>query len=89
MLTFSYAFLRVAMIRWRVPELLRVRGWTPYRLAKESGLTLPAAYRLAKGDPVERIEVASLEALCDVFGVEPGELIERLPGRKAQPPRGR
>lgn len=70
------------MIRWRIPELLHKRGWTAYRLASESGLTVPAAYRLAKGDPVQRIDTITLEKLCELFCVEPGELIERVPSAR-------
>jgi DNA-binding Xre family transcriptional regulator len=66
------------VIKWRIPELLQTRGWTPYRLAKESGITISLAYRLATGDPVHRIDAMTLETLCDVFDVGPGELIERV-----------
>jgi DNA-binding Xre family transcriptional regulator len=74
------------MIRWRVPELLKKRGWTPGQLAAESGLSRPAAYRLAKGGPVPRIDATTLDRLCELFDVEPGELIERVPngGRRAR-----
>ena len=67
------------MIRWRIIELLGERGWTPYRLAHEAGITIPAAYRLAKDKPVQRIDTATLESLCDVFRVAPCDLIERVP----------
>jgi len=61
------------MIRWRVPDLLQECGSTPNQLAAESGLSRPAAYRLAKGGPVSRIDTATLEKLCELFDVEPGE----------------
>ena len=64
------------MIRWRIPELLRLRGWSAYRLAQETGLTMPAASRLAKGEPVQRIDAATLDKLCAAFQVQPGELLE-------------
>lgn len=66
------------MIRWKIAELLEKRGWKAYRLAQEAKLTVPAAYRLAKGDAVRRIDTATLERLCDVFNVEPAALIERV-----------
>lgn len=64
------------VIRLRVAELLEERGWTAYRLAKEAGLTMPVAYRLA--DPsgeFARLESSTLEKLCEVFDVQPGELL--------------
>lgn len=78
--------LAPAMIRWRIPELLKERGWTAYRLAQETGLTVPAAYRLAKGEPVQRIDAATLETLCETFGVQPGDLLE---WERNSPKRGR
>jgi DNA-binding Xre family transcriptional regulator len=75
----------LAMIRWRIPELLEERGWTPYRLAQQSGLTVPAAYRLAKGKAVQRIDAATLETLCKLFNAKPGdllELVDKPPRRK-------
>lgn len=63
------------MLRLRVVELLKQRGWTRYRLAKESGLTLNQAYRVARPDGrFTRLERKTLERLCRAFGVEPGEL---------------
>jgi DNA-binding Xre family transcriptional regulator len=68
---------KTQMIRWRVPELLEARGWTAYRLAQEAGLTMTAAYRLAKPGAIQRIDTATLEALCDVFRCGPGDLLVR------------
>jgi hypothetical protein len=72
------------MIRLRVAELLRVRGWTAYRLAREAHLPLATAYRLA--DPAyvpERLEVATLERLANIFKIGPGELLDRVPAKAA------
>lgn len=71
------------MVRLRVAELLEERGWTAYRLAKETGLTVPAAYRLAKSSGrFQRLEADTLERLCTAFGVEPGELLEWKPEKR-------
>lgn len=70
------------MIRWRIPELLEERGWTGYTLAGKTGLTVPATYRLAKGGPLGRVDARTLEAMCDAFGVEPGDLLERIPDKR-------
>lgn len=64
------------MIRLRVVELLEKRGWTAYRLAKEAGISVPAAYRLANPDgEFDRLEAVTLEKLCAAFRVQPGALL--------------
>jgi DNA-binding Xre family transcriptional regulator len=64
------------VIRWRLPELLEKRGWTAYRLAQETGLTVPAAYRLAKeGRELQRLDMETLDTLCRVLRVKPGQLL--------------
>ncbi len=71
------------MVRFRLAEILEKRGWTAYRLAQEADLTVPAAYRLA--DPshrVQRLDMTTLDTLCRVLGVQPGELLEYTPDRK-------
>lgn len=64
------------MIRWNVKAPLEARGWTPYRLAKETGLTIPTAYKLAKDPPAARIDAVTLAALCNALELEPGDLLE-------------
>ncbi|HXE58500.1 MAG TPA: helix-turn-helix transcriptional regulator [Gemmatimonadales bacterium] len=69
-------------IQLRVQELLRARGMTPYRLAKASGgrISLSSAYRLARADGrFSCIRASVLEALCDIFSVGPGDVIECTP----------
>jgi putative transcriptional regulator len=68
------------MIRFRLSEVLERKGWTPYRLAQETGLTVPTAYRLA--DPelrFGRFTTDTLDRLCDALEVQPGELLEWVP----------
>lgn len=69
-------------MRLRLPELLAEHKppLTPYGVAKASKgrISLTTIYRLNRN----RGQVASfdrelLEALCDVFGVSPGALLER------------
>lgn len=55
---------------------------TAYELAKASGgrISLAAIYRLKKsGGRVRYIDARMLEAMCDVFGVDPAELLEYRP----------
>lgn len=68
------------MIRLRLAELLKARNWTPYRLAQETGLTVPTVYRLANPDAqFGRITVDTLDRLCAALRVQPGELLEWMP----------
>jgi DNA-binding Xre family transcriptional regulator len=72
-------------VRLRIPELLDEKDITPYHLAKQSGgrISLSAAYRYARlKGKVRSFDGVVLEALCDVLGVEPGELLERDAKRK-------
>ena len=68
-------------MRLTLPELMAARGLkTAYSLERyaKGALTMSSAHRLVKaaGKP-KRVDLATLDALCDVFGVEPGELWER------------
>ncbi len=65
-----------AMIRLRVGRELEKQGKTAYWLAREAKVTMTVAYRLAS-DQMRRVDLAVLEKVCDVLGVEPGELLER------------
>jgi DNA-binding Xre family transcriptional regulator len=73
-------------MRLRLPDLMAERGVrTAYALAKASRGAIPitTAARLveANGRP-KRIDLATLDALCDVFGVGPGDLLEREKKRR-------
>jgi DNA-binding Xre family transcriptional regulator len=71
------------MVRLKVATLLKQRGWSRYRLTKETGLPLSSAYRLAEGDgQFGRLDAETLDRLCTAFKVQPGELIEWVPGPK-------
>ncbi len=66
------------VVRLRLPELLDELGWTPYRLAKELGMTEPAVYRLVnRRGRFARLSATMLDRLCEVTGKAPGELLER------------
>jgi DNA-binding Xre family transcriptional regulator len=71
-------------MRVRIPELLKSSGLTPYALAKRSGdrISLSTAYRLTRSKGrLNTFDAEVLEALCDIFGVGPGELLERDDGK--------
>ncbi len=71
------------MIRFHLAAILDRKGWTPYRLARETGLTVPTAYRLADPDLVfGRFTADTLDRLCCALGVQPGDLLERVPEKR-------
>ena len=73
-------FLEICVIRLRLAEVLAQRGWTPYRLARETGLTVPTAYRLADATlSFGRFTADTLDRLCAALGVQPGDLLEWIP----------
>jgi transcriptional regulator with XRE-family HTH domain len=57
-----------------------------YQLAAFAGLTKPLASRLLAGAPLERIDVATLEALARAFRVKPWALLEYVPDDSAPSP---
>jgi DNA-binding Xre family transcriptional regulator len=68
------------MIRWNLEPHMARKGWnTPYRLAAEAGISQPAAARVLSAHPIERIDVATLEALAKAFGVKPWRLLDYDP----------
>lgn len=73
------------MIRFRLAEVLKRKGWTPYRLSQVTGLTVPTAYRLA--DPelrFGRFTSDTLDRLCRALEVQPGDLLEWVPEEQAK-----
>ena len=67
-------------LRLRIPELLEAAGLTAWGLHKQSEgrISASTAYRLVqfRGE-LESFPRLTLEALCDVLHLEPGELFER------------
>jgi putative transcriptional regulator len=87
------------MIRFRLAEVLKQKGWTPYRLARVTGLTVPTAYRLAAPElRFGRFTADTLDRLCRALEVQPGDLLEwvaepqdvgaRAAGREAEHAQG-
>lgn len=77
----------MSVIRLRLADVLAERGWTPYRLARETGLSVPTAYRLADPDlRFGRFTADTLDRLCAALRVQPGDLLEWLPGGRVPRP---
>lgn len=70
-----------AMIEFKLDEMLEKRGRTAYWLAKETGLTHAALYRIryAKSGA---IKYDTLEKICDALECQPGDLLVKVPDPK-------
>ena len=70
----------------RLRQLMAERGWTAYRLAKESGLSESTLANIFKRNTVPSI--ATLEAVCSAFGISlaqffaESEMVELTPELK-------
>lgn len=68
------------LMRVRLPELFTHRGLTAYAVAQQSGgrISTSVLYRLLRTEGRARyLDAELLDALCDVLGVGPGELLEQ------------
>ncbi len=70
----------------RIKTLMQERGWTPYRLAKESGLSDATVGNLFRRNTVP--SMTTLEAICRGLGITlsqffaEGEMVELTPELK-------
>lgn len=72
------------MVRLKVHELMTQRGITAYRLCQATDLTYPSAYRLSRaGGRFGRLHAETLDQLCRFFEVQPGRLLQWVPGTAA------
>lgn len=62
-----------AAIRGNVERLLDQKGWTKYRLSKESGVSMTVVYSLDKKDSGPNAD--TLVKLADALGVTVDELV--------------
>ena len=58
----------------KIKELTRERGWSEYRLAKESGLSSSTIANIFHRDTIPSIP--TLEILCQAFGISLGQFFE-------------
>ena len=70
----------------RLRQLMAERGWTAYRLAKESGLSESTLANIFKRNTVPSI--STLESICSAFGISlaqffaEGDIVELTPELK-------
>lgn len=74
------------VIVFRLAELLEEKGWSAYRLAKESGIPQPTVYRLLsdRDDTDARISLRMLDKLCETLGCSVAELLEYQPAKRGR-----
>ena len=71
------------MVRLTVRQLMKRHGITAYALSRGAGLSYPSAYRLSRpGAGFGRLHADTLDRLCAFFEVQPGELLEWVPGKR-------
>lgn len=62
-------------MRLKVRELVESRGITWQRFAEETGLSKQTIYALMS-DKITRLDLGTLNALCEYFQVPVGDIIE-------------
>ncbi|MGH9262362.1 MAG: helix-turn-helix domain-containing protein [Acidimicrobiales bacterium] len=73
--------MTVISYRWHLRQLMAARGMfattdlVPLLAARDVSLSREQVYRLVVGTP-ERLNLATLAALCDILGATPADLIE-------------
>ena len=61
----------------RLKELRKARGWSQVELAERAGIRQGTISAIEKGE-TKGIDFATLEALADVFEVDPAVLLKRV-----------
>ena len=62
-------------------KLLKKRGWSIYRLAKEARISYPTAFQLFH-DKNHMYSAKVLEKICRALECQPGDLLVLKPSRK-------
>ena len=71
------------MIRFHIDEVLDRRDWSAYRLAQESGLPHSVIRKLRSGK-ARRVDLVTLNRVCEVLQCAIGDLIEYVPDKKTK-----
>ncbi len=69
------------MIKLKVPELLEKHNLNATDLMRQANIAYGTAFKLAKGNG-KGMSFDVLNALCDLFKVEVGEILEYIPDKK-------
>jgi len=68
-------------MRNRIKELVDSRGLTVYQFWKATGISRTTAYDLYK-DPSQYPGKNVMDAICDTYKVQPGELLVWIPNKE-------
>jgi putative transcriptional regulator len=68
-------------IRWQLDKLMTDAELSGYALARATGLTASAIYKLRSHKTVKRLEGETLAKLCGALKCTPGDLLEYVPPR--------
>lgn len=66
-------------LRFRLAEYMEEHNVTGYRLAQLTGMTPSAIYKLQKS---KRLDLGTLEKVCDALGCTPADLFVYEPTKK-------
>ena len=70
------------MIKLRLNKMLEERGRTLYWLAKEMGIRYATVWQIGNSE-VARLNMNTLDRICEALECQPGELLVRVTNRKA------
>lgn len=70
-------------IKWKIKKLAEARGMNISQLADASGMAYSSALDYWHGR-ARRIDLVTLERICEALGCTPAEVFEYLPGVKLE-----
>ncbi len=68
------------MIKIKVPELMKKKGWNVSDLMRNAGVAYTTAHRLSKGEG-DSISFEVLNNLCRIFDAQVKDILEYLPDK--------
>ena len=68
-------------MRNKIKQFLDSRGLSAYRMIQDAKISDTTGYKLAS-DPTYIPSAKILEAICETYRVQPGELLEWIPREK-------
>ena len=71
------------MIKFRLNEVLEEREQTLYWLWKQTGIRYATIWQMGKGE-VARLNMDTLDRVCEALECQPGDLLVRVESHKAR-----
>jgi DNA-binding Xre family transcriptional regulator len=68
-------------MRNKIKQFLESRGLSAYRMIQDANISDTTGYKLA-ADPGYIPSAKVLEAICEAYRVQPGELLEWIPSKE-------